>query len=215
MSEEKKELKSFNVTFTDAGASNITTWTTGSVSGSYRPEGTLTTDVLVPNITTMSGFNGFSPNGTWSLHMRDDLGADFFNYLTFQLDIATYGTLDYRLVGETSITYKTGYNVITNSTYSANPVDNEGVITALSRSTASAGAIGTTIAAVPDTVLSYASDSPKQGVGNYWITTHNQALSNGLVDGTTYYYQLWTKANVEAPTTSNEIFSIIPMLLPQ
>jgi subtilisin-like proprotein convertase family protein len=204
----------FNVTFSDAAATNITTWTAGSVAGTYRPEGTLTTDVIVPNITTMAGFNGNSPNGTWTLHLRDDAFADNLNFTNFSLTFLPATTINYRLIGETSITYKTGSNVVTNAMYSANAGD-EGFITAISRSNASAGAIGTTAVTVPGTVLSYASDSPKQGSGNYWATTYNQSVSNGLVNGTTYYFQLWAKGNIDTPTASNEIFSLIPMMLPQ
>ena len=205
----------FNVTFSDAGATNITTWTAGSVTGTYRPEGTLTADVITPNITTMAGFNGFSPNGTWTLHLRDDVGLDNLNFTNFSLTFSPVTSVNYRLIGETSITYKTGCNVVTNAMYSANCTDDQGFITALSRTTASAGAIGTTAATVPGTVLSYASDSPKQGNGNYWATTYNQSVSNSLINGTTYYFQLWAKINVDAPSTSNELFSLIPMMLPQ
>ena len=208
-------IQDFNVTFSDAGVSNITSFTTGSVAGTYRPEGTLTAGTLTPTIITMSGFSGFSPNGTWTLTLVDDAGLNDLIYINSSLEIATYGPSNYRLIGETSMTYKSATNLIVNSTYSANPVDNEGFVTAITRSTASAGAIGTTIATLPGTVLSYASDSPKQGTGNFWATTNNQSVSNGLTSGTTYYFQLWAKANIEAPTASNEIFSIIPIMLPQ
>jgi subtilisin-like proprotein convertase family protein len=205
----------FNVTFADAGATNITTWGGGNITGTYRPEGTLTADVIVPNITTMAGFNGVSPNGTWTLYLRDDASGDTFNFVSFSLSIATFGTANYRLIGETSMVYRSNSAIITNGTYSANVVDDGGAITAITRSTASAGAVGTTAVTLPGTVISYASDSPKQGTGNYWVNTYNQAVSNGLVDGTTYYFQLWAKANVDTPATSNEIFSLIPMLIPQ
>lgn len=203
----------FNVTFTDAAAQNITAWTGGNVSGNYRPEGTLVADGIAPNITTMAGFNGNSPNGTWTLHIRDDEGLINLNFISFSLSIATAGTLNYRLVGEVNMNYKAYHKIMTSSTYSANSLDNEGVITAITRSTASAGAIGTSVATLPGTILSYASDSPRQGAGNFWVSTHNQALSSGLTDGTTYYFQLWAKGNIQSPATSNEIFSIIPMLI--
>lgn len=208
-------IQSFNVTFSDSGVSNITTFVSGSVSGTYRPEGSLIAGTLTPNITTMSGFSGFNPNGTWTLTLIDDAGGNSVIYFSSTLEIATYGASNYRLVGETSMTYKAATNIIVNSVYSANPIDDAGIITALTRSTASAGAVGTTIAALPGTVLSYASDSPKQGTGNFWATTNNQSVSNGLTSGTTYYFQLWTKANVQTPLTANEIFSIIPMMIPQ
>lgn len=203
----------FNVTFTDSGASNITTWTGGNVSGNYRPEGTLTTDVLTPNITSMAGFNGNSPNGVWTLHIRDDAGGDIFNFVSFSLSIATYGASNYRLVGQASIVFRTGNTIVTTATYSANCADNEGVITALSRTTTSA-TIGTSSALPSGTTVSFSSDSPRQGSGNFWVSTYNQATNTGLIDGTTYYYQLWVKANVDSPTGSNELFSIIPMLMP-
>lgn len=205
----------FNVTFSDAGASNITTWPGGTVLGTYRPEGSLTTDVIIPNITTMSGFNGNSPNGTWTLHARDDAGSDTFNFISYTLSISTTSTLSYRLVSQAQVIYKQGHSIIANATYSGNSFDNEGVITALTRSTVSPGGAGTLVANLPTnatyTKLSYASDSPRQGSGNYWVSTFNQGLSNGLVDGTTYYFQLWVKGNIETPLTSNEQWSLIPV----
>lgn len=205
----------FNVTFSDAGASNITTWTGGNITGTYKPEGTLVADIITPNIATMAGFNFNSPNGTWTLHLRDDASLDTFNFVSFSLSIATYGFANYRLIGETSMTYKSNSAIVTNATYSANVVDNDGATTALTRTTASAGAIGTTVTTLPGTVLSYASDSPKQASGNFWLTTYNQAVSSGLIDGTTYYFQLWARSNLDTPAASNEIFSLIPILMPQ
>lgn len=203
----------FNVTFSDDAPTNITTWTGGNVTGTYRPEGTLAVDGLTPNITTMSGFNGFSPNGVWTIHLRDDLGGDFFNFTSFSLSIATFGALNYRLISETSMTYEAGHSLVAQSTYSANCQNDEGFITAITRSTTSAGAIGTTANSLPGTTLSFASDSPKQGNGNFWGSTSNQAVSSGLVDGTTYFFQLWAKVNVDAPAASNEMFTFVPMLI--
>lgn len=199
------------VTFSDTGASNINSWTTGSVTGIYKPEGTLTADVIIPTINTMSGFNGNSPNGTWTLYVRDDANLDNLRFTSFSLSIATYQPQNYRLVGETPIVYKEGNDTILNTSYSANSVDNEGVITALTTTAASVAASTTPANLSAYTTLSYASASPKQGVGNYWLASHNQAVSTGFVDGVTRYYQLWVKGNIETPTASNEQWSIIPI----
>ena len=207
----------FNITFSDAGATNITSWTPGNITGIYRPQGSFTTSYVgaqTPTITTMGGFNGFSPNGTWVLYVIDDQGGggSFQNFVSYTLNVTSSINANYRLVSETPIVYKAGHDVIVNTTYSANCSDNEGAITAITRTTTSAGAIGTTATNLSAyTQLSYASDSPIQGSGNYWMNTFNQAVSNGLTDGTTYYYQLWVKGNVETPTTSNEQWSMIPM----
>lgn len=205
----------FNVTFSDAGATNITSWIAGNASGTYRPEGTLTTDVIVPNITTMAGFNGFSPNGNWTLIFRDDSNLDSTTYTNFSLSIATLTNADYRLLGEATVTYDSTENIIASGMYSANSTNDEGVITALTRTTASAGVVGTTASVLPGTVLSYASDSPKQGAGNYWVSTSNQNVSNGLTPGTKYFYQLWTRANIQAPISSNEQFSLMVSSAPK
>lgn len=203
----------FDVTFSDSGVSNISSWFGGNVSGVYKPSGSLIPFSFSPNITTMSGFNGYSPNGTWKLRLIDDFFGDIFNFQSVTLSIKTLGTPLYKLVGETSFVYSSNTKIVTNATYSANCIDDEGVITALGLSNTSAGAIGTTIASVPGTVLSYASDSPKQGSNNYWVTTHNQASKGGLVDGNTYYIQLWVKGNIETPLASNQIYSIIPLVI--
>lgn len=204
----------FNVTFADSGATNITSWTTGNVSGTYRPEGTLTTDVLTPTITTMAGFNGNSPNGNWTLHVRDDAILDFLNFINFSLTIQTNSTSDYRLVSEIPIVYKAGHDVVINSAYSANCSDGNGVITALTATTSSAGAIGTTVTDLTSpsyTKLSYTSNTAKSLSKNHWLSSRNQAISSGLTDGTTYYYQLWAKGNIETPLASNEQWSMAPI----
>ena len=207
----------FNVTFADGdlGTPNINSVTGAtSVVGTYKPEGLLIPDSFTGNITNMAGFNGFSPNGNWTLRIYDDQngpGSEMF-FVSYTLNITTPIPTNYRLVSETPIVYKAGHDVIVNTTYSANCSDNEGAITAITRTTASAGAIGTTAANLSAyTQLSYASDSPIQGIGNYWMNTFNQAVSNGLTDGATYYYQLWVRGNVETPTASNEQWSMIPM----
>lgn len=205
----------FDVTFSNNGTSNINAVTgSANITGTYQPEGSLFTDVITPTITTMGGFAGFSPNGNWTLIIRDDQngpGNQMF-FISYTLNITTPIPTNYRLVSETPIVYKAGHDVIVNTTYSANCSDNEGAVTAITRTTASAGAIGTTAANLSAyTQLSYAADSPIQGVGNYWMNTFNQAVSNGLTDGATYYYQLWVRGNVETPTTSNEQWSMIPM----
>ncbi|WP_264549069.1 proprotein convertase P-domain-containing protein [Flavobacterium sp. N2820] len=206
----------FNVTFADSGATNITSWTTGNVSGTYRPEGTLTTDVLTPTITTMAGFNGNSPNGNWTLHLRDDFAADFLNFIDFSLTIETNSTSDYRLVSEIPVIYKAGHDVLINSAYSANCSDSNGVITAITASTSSAGAIGTAVTDLTSpsyTKLSYTSNTAKSISKNHWLSSRNQAISSGLTDGTTYYYQLWAKGNIETPLSSNEQWSMAPIQL--
>ena len=205
----------FNVTFADSGATNITSWTTGNVSGTYRPEGTLTADVLTPTITTMAGFNGNSPNGNWTLHVRDDANVDFLNFLSFSLTIVTNSTSDYRLVSEIPVVYKAGHDVVINAAYSANCSDSNGLITAITNTTSSAGAIGTTVTDLTSpsfTKLSYTSNTARIS-GNYWLSSRNQAVSSGLTDGTTYYYQLWAKGNVETPLASNEQWSMTPIQL--
>lgn len=213
-------IMTFDVTFSDLGTPNITGVSgSANVTGTYQPEGSTNAGLLTGNITTMAGFNGFSPNGTWTLTVSDDQaggGSGGANnemfFISYTLNITTAVATNYRLVSETPVVYKAGHDVIVNTTYSANCSDNEGAVTAITRTTASAGAIGTTAANLSAyTQLSYASDSPIQGAGNYWMNTFNQAVSNGLIDGTTYYYQLWVRGNVETPTASNEQWSMIPM----
>lgn len=202
----------FNVTFSDAAATNITTWPGGNITSTYKPEGSLTTSGgITPTINTMAGFNGYSPNGIWTLSARDDANLFNFNFVSFSLSIATYPPQNYRLVGEIPVVYKEGNDIVLNTSYSANSIDNEGVITALTTTAASVAASTTPANLSAYTTLSYASASPKQGAGNYWLASHNQAVSTGFVDGVTRYYQLWVKGNIDTPTASNEQWSIIPI----
>jgi hypothetical protein len=207
-----------SITFSDAAASSITSWTTGLLSGSFRPEGGVVLAAVsltdVATISNMASFTG-NPNGVWKVHFRDDTpNTILFDFKSFELSIATFTPSIYRLVDQASAVYKAEHNVITKATYSANCSNNEGFITALAYSTAP-GVIGTTSATVPGTVVSYAADSPRQAAGDFWATTFNQSITSGLVDGTTYYYQLWAKVNVDLPQISNENFSVFTMLIPQ
>ena len=209
-------VPTFDVTFSDSGASNISDWFSGNIAGTFKPEGTLTIDGITPNITTMSGFNGNSPNGTWTLRMRDDTATDNFSYLNFSLRIATSNTPIYTLAREVGpIVYNAGNAIVVSGMYSCNTLDEDGFVTALTYSTTVTGAegvAGPSTLPTGATTLNYASGSPKQGLGNYWATTYNQAVvdqSNGLINGSSYYFQLWKKGNVELPLNSNRQSSLI------
>lgn len=210
-----------DITYSDLAPSIVPlTWPYASgIIGTYKPLGDLaqnpfSTPTLTPNITSMAGFNGNSPNGVWTLYFRDDQTAGVIaNFTSFTINITT-GVDAFRLVGETSITYNAGNSVITNATYSANCSDDYGFITALTRTTSSAGAIGTLTNSLPGTTLSFASDSPMQGTGDYWGSTSNIGVSQGLTNGATYYFQLWSKGNIDLPTNTNESFTLVPFQLP-
>jgi subtilisin-like proprotein convertase family protein len=198
----------FNVTFSDTGAQNITSWTSGNVSGTYRPEGTLSSSGgITPTITSLAGFNGFSANGTWTLRLRDDFGGDNFTFTSFSLSLATIQNQQYRLIAEQSINYNADYNYSIEGNYSANVTDNAGAVVALTRSVATAGSIGTTAASLPGTVLNYGAGSPSTGTGNIWMNTEVNHIENTPLTNGTYFYQLWVKANVDTPTVNNEIFN--------
>ncbi len=99
-------------------------------------------------------------------------------------------------------------DIIVKSTYSGNPIVLGGITTALTRTDATV-TVGTSLAALPGTILSYASDSPSgEGV---WINTTNLARDGDLTNNTTYYYQLWRKGTIQTPITLNETFSLIPL----
>lgn len=204
-----------NTVFSDAGATNITAGAT-PFTGTFRPEGTLTAAIAptstTATITTMAGFNGFNPNGTWVLRIGDHATGDVGTLNSFSLSITgSPSSLNWVLIGEVSITYINGTAIVVNSKYSADPSDANGVITALTRTTASAGALGTSSASLSGTILDYSSDSPNN-VGNFWVNTNNMARDeSGLTSGTMYYYQLWRKGSIESPISSNENYSLIPM----
>lgn len=196
----------WNTNFTDAAPINITA---GSppFTGNYRPQGGGS-----GTISTLAGFNGLNPNGTWTITVTDD-GAIMVGTLdSFTLSIATNPS-SWVSLGEVAIDYLDETAIIVQSTYSGDPMDLNGVKTALTRSTSSV-APGTAALTLPGTVLNYASASPS-GTGNVWVNTFNQARNVGLTNNTTYYYQLWRQGNIEAPVASNETFSIVPMRIQQ
>jgi subtilisin-like proprotein convertase family protein len=67
-------------TFDDASATSLPAGA-GCTSGTFKPTN-LATGVgdevynTAPTITTLAGFNGENPNGTWRLYVRDDFAAD-------------------------------------------------------------------------------------------------------------------------------------------
>lgn len=90
-----------NITLTLDDAAAMALGTGPLVSGTFRPTNiadTLGTDVFAapappaPYGTMMSAFNGASPNGTWSLYVRDDFSGDIGNFNGgFSLTITTDG----------------------------------------------------------------------------------------------------------------------------
>ncbi len=76
------DVVNVNLTFDDAAAAGLPD-ATQIISGTFQPTNfDTTTDVFpapapVPGGSALSVFNGTNPNGTWSLYVRDDLGADF------------------------------------------------------------------------------------------------------------------------------------------
>ena len=206
-----------NTLFIDSAPQSITAGS-APFTGSYRPEGTLTfsgTPVIrTGNITALSGFNGYNPNGNWVLRIGDDAGLDTGTFISAILNISGSNPVNWVLLGEVMISYLNDTAILVKSTYSADPLDMNGVVTAITRSTATAGAAGTLIASLPAPVLNYASASAR-GVGNFWLNTFNQTRDIGLTNNTVYYYQLWRKGNIETPIATNETFSLIPMRIEQ
>lgn len=202
---------SFNVLFDDTASLNITTWTGGNISGSYRPEGSLApSGGVTPNITTMSGFNGYSPNGNWTLIARDDAGGDTFNFISYELEFSTLIPVNYRLLAEISFVYNSLNNYSILGNYSGNCSNNQGIITAISLTTSSVGSVGTEISSLGGTVLSYAADSPYSSGG--WCSTMNSCNLSSLTNNVTYYIQYWVKGVINTPFNSNENFALIPKL---
>lgn len=68
-----------NTLFDDAAADPIDLGS-APYTGSFQPQGTGFGTILTPTITTLAGFNGLDPNGTWTLRVYDlvldeDVGA--------------------------------------------------------------------------------------------------------------------------------------------
>lgn len=206
-----------NTLFIDSATQNIIAGS-APFNGSYRPEGSLTSSGTpvsrTGNITTLSGFIGNNPNGNWTLRIGDDAGLDIGTFSSATLNISGSNPVNWVLIGESSIRYFEETANIIKSTYSADPLDLNGVVTAITRTTATAGASGTSVANLPATVLNYASASPSD-MGDFWVNTFNQTRDIGLINNTIYYYQLWRKGNIETPVASNETFSLIPMRIEQ
>jgi len=65
-------ISDLDITFSDAGAAKLKLQT---VSGTYKPgsvySGTQLFPANTPLVTTMAGFNGVDPNGSWQLFVKD------------------------------------------------------------------------------------------------------------------------------------------------
>ena len=203
----------FTTLFTDAASLNITSGSS-PFNGSYKPEGSLSPSGYPVSrrgsITTFAGFNGLNPNGTWKLRIGDDESIINGTFISATLTISgTDAPVSWVSLGEVAIEYFSDTAIIVQSTFSGDPIGNNGLITALTRSTSSISA-GTSSANLPGTILNYASAAPS-GAGNVWVNTTNLARDVGLTDNTIYYYQLWRQGNIETPLSSNETFTLMPM----
>lgn len=203
----------FTTVFTDSAPTSIVSGS-APFNGSYRPEGSLaSSDAPVNrtgNIRTLAGFNGQDPNGTWTLRIGDDENILEGTLVSAKLTISGTDTpVEWVSLGEVAIEYFSDTAIIVQSTFSGDPIGNNGLITALTRSTSSIS-VGTSSANLPGTILNYASAAPS-GAGNVWVNTTNLARDVGLTDNTTYYYQLWRKGNIETPLSSNETFTLMPI----
>ncbi|HSY62772.1 MAG TPA: proprotein convertase P-domain-containing protein [Cytophaga sp.] len=82
-----------DVTFSDAASVSVANWTsTGSMtfSGTFKPRGSLSTGFATTGtITSLSGYNGDTPNGTWTLYASDDDAGDTFYYTSWELFLST------------------------------------------------------------------------------------------------------------------------------
>lgn len=203
----------YTTLFTDAATTNITAGF-APFNGSYRPEGSLSNSGTPINrtgtITNLAGFNGLNSNGNWTLRIGDDENIIEGTFVSATLNISgTASPPNWILLGEVAMDYLEDSAIIVQSSYSGDPEGSDGLLTALTRTNSSI-AVGTPMAALPGTILNYASASPG-GPGDMWVNTYNLARDVGLTDNTTYYYQLWRKGNIETPVASNETFNLIPM----
>lgn len=89
------DVSNLTVTFEDGAA---TPPATQLVAGTYAPTDLTPGDVLNapaptgPYTSTLSVFNGTSPNGTWNLYVMDDTAADVGSLASFTLIMATTTT---------------------------------------------------------------------------------------------------------------------------
>lgn len=205
-----------NTVFADDGPTNITSGN-APFTGRFQPEGSLDPSGSpvdrTGTITTFAGFNGANPNGTWILRIGDDAGLDTGTFNSATLSISGSLPVNWVSLGEVVVKYLDQTAVIVQSSYSADPLDNSAVKTALTRSIATV-APGTTVATLPGTVLNYSSTAPGNS-GNFWVNISNMARDVGLTNNTTYFYQLWRQGNIETPLASNETFTLVPMRIQQ
>lgn len=199
----------FNVKFDDSATNNITTWPNNTnATGSYKPEGTLSSsNGYTPTITTLAGFNGESPNGTWKLVVIDDVGGNNLTFNNAKLNIATNPPVaNFKLVAQKSVNTLTNKNIVATSAYSVK-TPKEVVQTIITRS--NTNITTTTGATLPTgtTIVSVATHN--NTTGENWINTFNQAIDEGLTNNTTYYYQVWVQGAPATTLTTTEQYNFI------
>lgn len=180
----------FNVTFSDLGTNNITSWsTTGNISGTYKPEGSLTSDGYTPNITNFAGFTDDPIQGVWTLIIRDDVAIDMFDFESATLNISYKQNIEatYELIAQQSINTLSNKNVLATSNFSSTLLST-GLQTVITRTTNLQ--TNTTTSTLPGTILSVSNATANN---NNWVNLYNQNLDESLNNNTVYYYQLWSK----------------------
>lgn len=82
-----------NVTFTDAASISVANWTSSgssSFSGTFKPRGSLNPGYTYTGTTSdLAGYKGNDPNGTWTLYVTDDTGADYTYFTSWELFLST------------------------------------------------------------------------------------------------------------------------------
>ena len=193
-----------NCTFDDNATNSITTITpTTPGGGTYKPMDNLVAACL-----------GNDPNGIWKLEVNDLLPLDQGIVRRFQLFLKVGNPIapTWDLVGSSGMQYRNGSEVVVLTNYSADPIQSAGVNIMLTRSTTQNPPNPSS-----ETILGYASDSPFDGETNKWISSNinmKDIQAPALADGTTYYYKLWRKGEVEGTAPNlQESWSIVPMLI--
>lgn len=199
----------FNVKFDDNATNNITAWPINTnATGSYKPEGTLATNYgYTPNITTLAGFNGETPNGTWKLVVIDATGGNNLTFNNAKLNIATKQPIaSFKLVAQKSVNTLTNKNIIATSAYSVK-TSKEIVQTIITRSNTNITTTTGTTLPTGTTIVSVATHN--NTTGENWINTYNQAVDETLNNNTTYYYQVWVQGAPATTTTTTEQYNFI------
>ena len=204
--------RSFSSTFTSNSSNNLDTW--NAINSTFnlntvKPKG-ITNPSILNSHFSKSSINSFTdlinknPQGEWEIIVNN-------RSLLYTMDITNLklrikAREDYSDAGNYKLAEQISYNtkntnaLLLNSTFEGQIKSNI-LHTVITKTTSPIIATSTNDL----NTLSVQNVNTKMNTGISWVQSNNQVVDKSLIENTTYYYQLWYKADIQNNNTKHNI----------